>query len=390
MKRTNLKYWLTSALVLACGCSSVPQKPDGAWTEKQTVYFDQMNVARAWTISKGAGIKIGIVDGGFDYEHPGLKGRIQKIYSYPGALHPTDMRTLAHGTFAASIIGAVPADGGMTGVCPGCEMLGAEMGIIEHWAIKNRLAFFKANPNATAQDYENSLEARKTESAEFDNRWLAYVSSSVAGSVYALTDGGAKVIAMSLMLAGLEGDNLKQVEDAIAYAAAHDVVIVMGAGNNAQYIAAYPGPDAVTLIAGCSDGAAVWRQTMNYKGKEITQGTNYGPALDVLAPCGKVVVANPHKPQWYKVSDGPRGPYDVAFTGPYEVYEQGGTSIAVPFAAGAAALVRAANPALTAAQTANIMRAAAEDMGPKGRDDESGWGRLNFYNAVLKATQRDK
>ncbi|MDD4004954.1 MAG: S8 family serine peptidase [Elusimicrobiaceae bacterium] len=376
-----------AATAMLAGCAGAPAGPSGAWTEKQTVYFDLLGVNEAWIMAGGKGVTIGIIDGGFDYDHPGLKGRIRQVYSYPGAHHPTDMRTLAHGTFIASIIGAVPVDGGMSGLCPDSEMLGADMGIIEHWRTRYRVKYFAEHPAATAGEYEKSLEDKKSELEEFDKKWLQYASSSVAGGLRALTDSGAKVIAMSLMLAGLEGDDLKQLEDAMAYAAAHDVIMIVGAGNNADYIKDYPGPNAATLVTGCSVGGAVWTQTTNQKGKNYTQGTNYGPDLDVLAPCMEVVVANPHEPAWYKVSDGPRGPYDVKFTGEYEVYPAGGTSISVAFAAGLAALVRSANPALTAEQTAEIIRKTADDFAPPGRDDANGWGRVNFYRAVSLAAQ---
>lgn len=388
MNKPLLCIFAALCAALAAGCATVSPKIPGAWVEQQAGYFNKLGVTQAWTITGGKGVKIGIIDGGFDYEHPGLEGRIKRVYEYPGAHHPVDMRTLAHGTFIASIIGAAPVPGGMSGLCPDSEMLGADMGVIEHWRTKYRVKYFADHPSATAEEFEASLASHTAELAEFDAKWLHYTAASVAGGLRALTDSGAKVIAMSLMLAGIEGDDLKELNAAMNYAAEHDVVMIIGAGNNAAYYSNYPGPSTATLVTGCSLNGKVWTQTINQKGKDYTQGTNYGPQLDILAPCIKIVVANPHKPEWYKVADGPRGPYDVKFDGEYEVYPAGGTSISVAFAAGLAALVRAANPGLTAAQTARIIRETADDFAPPGRDDQNGWGELNFYKAVKTAADR--
>lgn len=385
MRQKRFKnLFLIAALALPglSGCDGAGR----SWSARQTGYFKLLGVTKAWELTDGSGVKVGIVDGGFDYGHPVFNGRLTRAYRYPGALHPGDMRTLAHGTFAASIIGASASGaGGMRGVCPGCAMLGADTGIIEHWAVKRRLEFFRRDPSASAADYERDLQNAKAESEAFNKKWLDYVSSSTAASIKALADAGVKVISMSLMLSGLEGGDLRRVEEAMSYAASKDIVLVIGAGNSAGYTAAYPGGGRNTLVTGCSRGDKAWTITEEHKGRKIRQGTNYGPALDVLAPCEEVVVANPHAPAMYTVKDGPRGPYRAEFTGEYEVYPQGGSSISVPFAAGLAALARAANPALSARETIDLIRRNADDLAPPGRDDRTGWGRINFARTLAAA-----
>lgn len=62
-----------------------------------------------------------------------------------------------------------------------------------------------------------------------------------------------------------------------------------------------------------------------------------------------------------------------------------GTSIAAPFAAGAALLLLDANPSLTPAQVKDAMISSAVDWGAPGPDAESGAGRLDVYAALRRA-----
>lgn len=354
------------------------------WFVHQSAYFRSLGVHEAWRYADGSGVRVGIIDNGFDYGHPDLKGRIKKAYAYPGAMHPADMRTLVHGTFVASLIGANPANGeGMSGLCPGCAMLGAEMGIIEHWPLKFRAEYLSKNPSAGGAGADAEIARRPAELKAFEKRWRGFVSESVAGSIRALADRGCGVIAMALMLAGLEGGDLARVEAAMAYAAKKDVVIVMGAGNEAKTAAGYPGDISHTLVVGGADRSG--RRWESPAGQKLKQGSNTGPRLDVMAPCQDLVVANPHDPASYKTAGGPRGAYEVKFTGRYEVYPQGGTSIAVPVAAALAALLRSARPDLRAPEILRIIRETAADMGDPGRDDATGHGMVDFKKALETA-----
>jgi subtilisin family serine protease len=62
-----------------------------------------------------------------------------------------------------------------------------------------------------------------------------------------------------------------------------------------------------------------------------------------------------------------------------------GTSAAAPHVAAIAALVKSANPLLTATQISNLLRTTAIDIGPAGRDTSSGFGRADALLAVAGA-----
>jgi hypothetical protein len=62
-----------------------------------------------------------------------------------------------------------------------------------------------------------------------------------------------------------------------------------------------------------------------------------------------------------------------------------GTSMAAPHVSGAAALILAHNPSLTAAQVRARLENFAVDLGPAGRDDSYGAGLLNVRNALKES-----
>ena len=65
-----------------------------------------------------------------------------------------------------------------------------------------------------------------------------------------------------------------------------------------------------------------------------------------------------------------------------------GTSMAAPYVSGIAALVFAANPALSASQVKKILEETAQDLGPKGWDNETGYGMVDAAAAVQKAAKQ--
>ena len=62
-----------------------------------------------------------------------------------------------------------------------------------------------------------------------------------------------------------------------------------------------------------------------------------------------------------------------------------GTSFSAPLTAGVAALMLSANPGLTAADVARILKQSADDLGAPGWDTTYAWGRLNAAQAVSLA-----
>ena len=156
---------------------------------------------------------------------------------------------------------------------------------------------------------------------------------------------GAKVINISL-----GSEDFSGLKEAIDRAIAADVVVVAASGNTSQeLVVTYPGAYPEVLTVGGVDA----------KGNHSAISVD-GPQVDISAPSDRIS------------STGPRGTYRLGT----------GTSAATALVSGAAALVRAKFPELSAAEVVHRLTATATDKGPPGRDDEYGFGVLDVVRAL--------
>jgi len=156
---------------------------------------------------------------------------------------------------------------------------------------------------------------------------------------------GARVISIS------QGSDVNdpRLQRAVAEAIARDIVVVAAAGNipgvSVDYPAAYPGVVAVGGVDQHGNHAEI-----AISGPEVMLSA---PAVDVVHPA---------------LGHG---------------YGSGtGTSDATAIVAGAAALVRARYPNLSATEVVHRLTATAIDRGPPGRDAQYGYGIVNLVGAL--------
>ncbi len=178
----------------------------------------------------------------------------------------------------------------------------------------------------------------------------------VAGLLWAVNNG-AKVVNMSL--GGTGGS--RALMSAIQYAQSKDVLIVAAMGNEGansqEYPAGYPGVMAV----GATDSQ-----------DKLADFSNYGSWISVAAPGAEIMSTLPTRAVHVVRAEGKEMRYDY----------MDGTSMAAPFVAGLAALVRSAEPGLTAAQVKQRIERTSDDLGARGFDDKFGWGRINAARAL--------
>jgi uncharacterized repeat protein (TIGR01451 family) len=173
----------------------------------------------------------------------------------------------------------------------------------------------------------------------------------VSVAILWVADHGAKVI--NLSLGGTLYDSA--LAAAVAYAWDHGAVVVAAAGNSdgaaPMYPAAYPNVLGVAN-AGANDF------TTNYP----SGPGGYGSWVDLAAPG--------------------QGIFSTYNNGSYVLMS--GTSMATPHAAGLAALIWSANPALTNAQVTYILTSTAEKVGPSAYD-ANGWNQYLGYGRINAA-----
>ena len=181
-----------------------------------------------------------------------------------------------------------------------------------------------------------------------DGHGSGWDSDIASGIIYA-TDHGASVI--NLSVGGARSD---VTASAVSYALSHHVVVVAAAGNARQSgnAVSYPGAYPGVLGVAASDSSDA-----------IADFSNTGSYVDVAAPGVGILSTYP---------------------GGYA--SMSGTSMATPFTAASAALLEAADPALTPDQVDSVLESTAHDLGTPGRDDESGFGLIDPSAALCAVT----
>ena len=155
----------------------------------------------------------------------------------------------------------------------------------------------------------------------------------------------ARVINISLS-AGPAFELQKAVDSALD----RDIVVVAGAGNTSSgAIIGYPAAMDGVLAVGAT-GRNGRHAPISIK----------NPKVQICAPGVDITSAQPKEK------------YSTAT----------GTSDSTAIVSGAVALVRAEFPRLSAAEVVHRLTATADDIGPPGRDDECGFGRLNIVKAL--------
>lgn len=198
--------------------------------------------------------------------------------------------------------------------------------------------------------------------------------SALVKAIYdAVDDAHAKgyrlVINVSLVeRSGSTGST--SVRNAIAYARRpdHDAIVVAAAGNDDNSVVSYPAAyDGVIAVGAYAVNMPLVGALLATR----SSFSNYGTKLDVLAPGSHI---------W-----GPIMPVALMDTGSpdagYGWWD--GTSMAAPYVSSAAALLLRIEPSLTAAEVETYLTHGAVDMGAPGRDNSTGWGRLDVRAAYL-------
>ena len=294
----------------------------------------------AWESGRGAGVRVAVIDNGFDVEHVDLSpvgaGSAHFVRTPNGdAVLRRDLVGFPdsnHGTFCAGMVGAHAdnAKGGC-GAAPEAELM-----LIA--CLNDQVGTQATLARAVAYAADPTLEP--------------------AGAGMA----GADVIACSLGPNNAPWAITSVMDDALTFAAtqgrAGKGIAIFWAVDNA------PNPVANDQVCSHETTIAVGRSTR----ADRENGSAFGPELDFLAPGVDVFSTNS--------GDG--------------FGTSTGTSFAAPCAAGVAALLVAAKPEATPAEIRKAMRDTCKKIGgvqyTNGRHDKYGFGRIDAARALESVT----
>ena len=172
--------------------------------------------------------------------------------------------------------------------------------------------------------------------------------SDIASAIQYAADHGVRVVNISI--GGSSSSSV--IQSAVDYAWSKGTVVFAAAGNDSNSTLNYP--------AACTNVVAVSATDAN---DGLAWFSSYGSDIDVAAPGTSIVTTT---------MGGGTAAVD-------------GTSFSSPIAAGAAALMLAANPSLSATQVVSLLEQNSDDLGAPGWDQYFGWGRVNAYRAVTAA-----
>jgi serine protease len=380
-----------------------------------------VRAASLWSVTKGSGVKVGIIDTGIDLNHPALQAAYRGGYDF---VHndstPEEEGTEGHGTFVAGVILQVAPEAEIYAL----KIFGKEdsfntSDLVDaiDWAIAHHL------------DVLNMSFALKT---QFSNAQSALDRAEAAGIIVVAAAGNAS-------------------SSSVDFPAAFDTAIAVGAIDAHQTVATFsnhgpeldlaaPGVDVYSLaMHGTGLVATISGDSMPTISATAFAGTRTGDVTGILLDCGigrvdqipptlsgnvallrmssaiafgsalgnvinahpaGIVVVNTEARDYYSTVNPAGVAPPTASIGSDDAerltsgstvhlveafgdYRFGyGTSFASPHVAGVAALLRGLAPDARPSTIRNVLAMSARDAGTTGRDDYYGSGIVDAYAAA--------
>jgi type VII secretion-associated serine protease mycosin len=292
-----------------------------------------------WSITKGAGVTVAVIDSGVNPDVSDLKGSVETGPDYTGLKTPPTNRFWGqHGTWMASIIAGHGDDGSDDGI-PGPDGI---IGI----APEAKILSIRVIPDTTDPGFHT-----------YDNEPEQQIQDELARGIRTAVKDGAQVISMSIGYSAPSG----VVRAALQYAYSRGVVLVASSGNSGQsdskhddgyspvsFPADYPGVLSVAAVD-------INRQTPSFSSSNLS--------VQVAAPGNNVP------------AQGRNGAY----------YTVDGTSPACALVAGVAALIKAEYPKISPALVTEAITDTATEPDPGGYNADTGFGIVDAYKALTEA-----
>ncbi len=303
---------------------------DGTQARQQWV-LSMLDAEAAWSVTRGAGVTVAVIDSGVDPDVSDLSGSVTAGPDYTGVSTSTASSEWGvHGTWMASLIAGHGHDGGgVVGIAPAARILS-----------------IRVIPDRGDPHYRQYERERET-----------VIQQSLADGIRYAVAHGAKVISMSIGYSAPSGTVRAELQDAYD----HGVVVIASAGNSGgpagsgrpgdapeSFPADYPGVISVSAVK--SSGAVAGFSSDNL-------------SVKVAAP-GVAVPAEGRDGQYWLVS---------------------GTSPACALVAGVVALIKSRYPGLAPDLVASALTSTTTDRPAGGYDSKVGFGIVDAAAALAKA-----
>ena len=294
-----------------------------------------------WRTSRGKGVTVAVIDAYFDPDHPDLRDNVALTYNVRNGSEDVSMPNgvdNSHGQLCAGTIAASQNAIGITGVAP-----------------KASLMLIGVSLDGPDSDLIKAFEFAKAHGADIVScSWGSYaVSAAVADEIRSLYDA--------------------------------NITVVFAAGND-DYDMDGTLPGTQIPIEDESELPWVIGVAASSEYNDRTSYANYGSAIDLMAPGGERI-GIPGTDQSGSGGFSPANTLSAQLLGNDYAFFRG-TSAAAPIVAGAAALLKSIDPALTPEQIRAILIDTADKIGGGGLYDENGfsqthaYGKLNISKAI--------
>jgi len=305
---------------------------DGIRDNQQWV-LDMLNAETVWSVTRGSGVTVAVIDSGVNPDVSDLKGSVITGPDYTGVnTSPASQDWGVHGTWMASLIAGHGHDGGLSGV----------IGI----APEARILSIRVIPDRADPHY-----------GKYEREPETTIQQSLANGIAYAVAHGARVISMSIGYSVPSGTVRNELQTAYD----RGVVVIASAGNSGgpaasghggeapeSFPANYPGVISVGAVK--PSGAVAGFSSDNL-------------SVQVAAP-GVSVPAQGRDGQYWWVS---------------------GTSPACALVAGVAALIKSRYPGLAPDLVATALTSTTTDRPAGGYDSQVGFGIVDAAAALAKA-----
>ena len=301
--------------------------------DNQQWVLDMLNAEAAWSVTRGAGATVAVIDSGVNPDVSDLTGSVITGPDYTRVKTSTASRDWGvHGTWMASLIAGHGHDEGFSGV----------IGV----APEARILSIRVIPDRGDPHY-----------SQYEREPETVIQQSLADGIHYAVAHGARVISMSIGYSAPSGTVREELQQAYD----RGVVVIASAGNSGG--PAGPGRDAEAPESFPANYPGVISVGAVDSNGHVAGFSSDNLSVQVAAP-GVLVPAQGRDSQYWWVS---------------------GTSPACALVAGVAALIKSRYPGLAPDLVASALTSTTTDRPASGYDSQVGFGIVNAAAALAKA-----